>query len=172
MSQEEIRKFDQDIQSYSSGSIRRSDFSDTDSGRTSFLLGPIEEHDPVLKGLQSQLSHLRQANQQMRQMASSYAELERSLATLLPALEIQIKGWDSEIRTLQSNSEESDQTYASVVDTLEQRIRAMRQDYESRIQALEEALARSNRSSSEAPQAPEADGNDSNPFRDLNIFGL
>jgi hypothetical protein len=115
-----------------------------------FILEP-EKHDPVITGLHQQLRQVRSANRRMRELMDLYQEIERSLSTLLPALEIQVKGWNTEIQNLRQNAEDTDHAYVSIVTQLENKLSELRQ--------AQQAEAPSGQK--EAPL--------SNPFTDLNI---
>ena len=148
------------------------------------LVQPPAVPDPVFKGLYQQYQRLREANAQLGALRAQYDEAERALATLLPALELEIKGWTTEIENLQQSLAETEQAYAEVVARLESQIRDLRQDtetreaqlrasYEARLDALQDRLTRLESSPppvgpSPAPR-PEADEDD-NPFTSFHIL--
>ncbi|RMG67821.1 MAG: hypothetical protein D6722_12615 [Bacteroidetes bacterium] len=94
--------------------------------------------DPVFKGLLQQYQRLKEVNARLQGLFAQYDEAERALAALLPALEIEFKGQSSEIAQLQQSLVETDQTYAEVVARLEQQLKAVRQENESREARLRE----------------------------------
>jgi uncharacterized protein (DUF342 family) len=144
--------------------------------------------DTVFKGLKNQLSVLGKANQQFRSAATGYEDLEKSMSTLLPALEVQLRGWNNEILNLRQSIEQSENTYAGIVEKLEHQLRQLKISYlkelaeqKAQHQAREEALQaelkaaktqiqgsaeRSTSSQRTEPSAPKR----TNPFRTLSIY--
>lgn len=134
------------------------------------------KEDVILKGLRTQVSVLQQANKDMKQAMETYDNAERTLATLLPALEVQLKGQTTEIHNLKLNIEQTEHTFAGVVHKLEQQVKQMRKMHRAekrdmqkqfeqelfRIQTEYETL--------QAERASQLSRSVDSPFKDLSIF--
>jgi chromosome segregation ATPase len=153
-------------------------------------------HDNLLPAFQQQLNQLRQANARLQEAASLCTDLQRSLEILIPALEIQITGWTNEIYQLQDGQEELEQTYASVVERLEDRLKQLRQQVvhasppalQKQVTDLEKERERMRRQVKDLEAACQAyelrldeqqahphdarKDADENPFTSLNIFDI
>lgn len=95
-----------------------------------------EKMDPVLQTLMQQIRFLGESRQHIQTGLDQLTEAERSLQTLLPALEIQIRGWTNEIKQLQARLNETDSTYAEVVDKLDARLRRQQEETNKQLAAL------------------------------------
>jgi chromosome segregation ATPase len=146
----------------------------------------------LLPTFQSQLRHLKQANQQLAAATSLFSELQRSFETLIPALELQITGWTNEIHQQQQAQLDLEQAYASVVGRLEERIKALQQQVAAaspealqqqlshlqkdrermrrRIAELESICQRDEARRDEPIEQNSSSDDSDDPFTDLNIF--
>ncbi|GAB4403647.1 MAG: hypothetical protein OHK0039_03030 [Bacteroidia bacterium] len=136
------------------------------------------EHDPVFNGLRRQHAQLRSANRRLGDIVAQYEAAERALATLLPALEVQILGWTREIENLNAAQQDTEQTYASIVGRLEAQIQQLKAEFRAREAQIQEAYEariaqlRQRIDALEQQQAPQQDSGDADsPFSSLNIFG-
>jgi len=82
--------------------------------------------DSLLPRFSEQLTRLKEANQRLQTATEGYTELTRSLDTLVPALEVQLRGLHSELHQLRGNQQDTEATYASVVADLEKRIQTLK----------------------------------------------
>ncbi len=108
-------------------------------------------HDSLLPAFTQQLARIKHANEIFQEAVASYQELEKSLETLVPALEFQIKGWHNQLQGLQSYQAETENAYASVVGQLESKIKELKIQVES-LQALEKEVERLGRIEQENQQ--------------------
>ena len=99
---------------------------------------PTEEvkRDPALKALNAQLPAIRQAFELMKQSQEISEKVKMSMEALVPALEVQLYGLNSEIEQHVLNQEETENAYASVVRKLEDQLRVERLQYEERENAI------------------------------------
>ncbi|MEM9987469.1 MAG: hypothetical protein AAF804_20445 [Bacteroidota bacterium] len=102
---------------------------------------PLVPHDSLLPAFTQQLTRIKHANEIFQEAASCYRELEKSLETLVPALEFQIKGWHNQLQGLQSYQVETENAYASVVGQLESKIKDLKIQVEN-LQTLEKEVSR------------------------------
>ncbi|MEM7372529.1 MAG: hypothetical protein AAF587_28170 [Bacteroidota bacterium] len=145
------------------------------------------QEDAILKGLRNQIDALKQTNKSLRQALAKYDDVERSLATLLPALEVQMKGQTTEIYHLKLNIDQTENTFAGVVRKLEQQIKLLRENHQRekeqmQLQFEQEILRIKSESESKLPvqktrkkKKPAANAElpkVQNPFTDLNIFEI
>ncbi|MCI4670848.1 MAG: hypothetical protein MRZ79_22120 [Bacteroidia bacterium] len=116
----------------------------------------VIDKDSILKVLSKQVENLNEINDQVNTMLDGYQEIQRSLGAILPALELQMEGWANEVLNLKKHIEISESAYAAVVQQLEDKLgktkKQLRQ-YKGKPSKMEE-------------------GEDEDPFTDLNIFGL
>jgi chromosome segregation ATPase len=143
-------------------------------------------NDTVFRNLNQRLDLLGQSNTQLKTALAGFEELEKGLSTLLPALEVQLRGWNSEINQLRRSIEQTENAYVGVVARLEEQVKDLRNSQEAEKQALEarhEAqLAHLTQqidqlsqrlSQTEAPPAslPSSAGQqEANPFTSLSIY--
>lgn len=143
------------------------------------------QEDAILKGLRNQIEALKAANQHLQQALDKYDNVERSLATLLPALEVQMKGQTTEIYHLKLNIDQTENTFAGVVRKLEQQIKMLRNNhqeekeemqrqFEQEILRMKAEFSQSNSFSEETTSPPSSEDLPKirNPFTDLNIFDI
>ncbi|MEM8887952.1 MAG: hypothetical protein AAGD28_08195 [Bacteroidota bacterium] len=99
---------------------------------------PTEEvkRDPALKALNAQLPAIRQAFELMKQSQEISEKVKMSMEALVPALEVQLYGLNSEIEQHVLNQEETENAYASVVRKLEDQLRIERFQFEERENAI------------------------------------
>ncbi|MEM7654675.1 MAG: hypothetical protein AAF399_00990 [Bacteroidota bacterium] len=83
-------------------------------------------NDTVFNSLNQRLSLLGQSNAQLKAALTGFEELEKGLSTLLPALEVQLRGWNTEINNLRRSIEHTENTYAGVVSKLEEQVASLR----------------------------------------------
>jgi len=104
---------------------------------------PREEvkKDPTLRALQAQLPSIRQAFDLMKQGLEVSEQVKKSMEALVPALEIQIFGLNSELEQHTRNQEETENAYASVVRKLEEQLKSERQTFEEKIETLKQNSA-------------------------------
>lgn len=105
----------------------------------SHSLPNIESHsqpDPMLQTLAQQMKLISQAKGHFTDGLHQLTEAERSLTTLIPALEIQIRGWTNEIQQLHQRLQETEATYAEVVDKLDARLRRQQVETNRQLDAL------------------------------------
>ncbi len=142
---------------------------------------PVIEKEPILNALAAQLSELRHANAQVRDALVSYEEVQGALEALIPALELQLKGWANQVEHLQTTAVETENAYASVVSKLEVKLKEVSKKdsitSEKQIQALRRQIdlqsLQIERLQQQIHQQSTQDGsNDASddPFTNLNIF--
>ena len=133
--------------------------------------------DAIIKGLRNQIQTLQEANQNLNHALKGYEEVGRSLSALLPALEVQMKGQTTEIYHLKQNIDQTENTFAGVVEKLEQQVKQLRhQLLEQREHFHQELLQIQSRPlKAEKPSertSIDPSGNEENPFTDLSIFEI
>lgn len=101
---------------------------------------PTEEvqKDPTLRALQAQLPSIRQASDLLKQGLEISEKVKMSLEALVPALEIQMFGLNSELEQHVRNQEETENAYASVVHKLEDQLKNLRQEFEAKVEGLKQ----------------------------------
>jgi DNA repair exonuclease SbcCD ATPase subunit len=138
MSQEEVRRLKAEVSHLRKENQQLKVVAGWQSARTNgHSAASQEKPDPILNVLQNQLKQIKRANQAIRQAQELFLDAERSLETLIPALELQMKGWISEIHQLQDATGDAETAYAEVVARLEQQMRHIRRDLYEKEQALE-----------------------------------
>lgn len=100
---------------------------------------PREEvqKDPTLRALHAQLPAIRQASELLKQGLEISEKVKMSMEALVPALEIQVFGLNSELEQHARNQEETENAYASVVRKLEDQLKALRQEFEEKAESLQ-----------------------------------
>ncbi|MDX2248506.1 MAG: hypothetical protein SF052_17105 [Bacteroidia bacterium] len=162
-------------------------------------LKPIErgeKADSALLAMAEQLKQIRGLHRAMSDSIKMISSVESSIEAIIPALDLQLKGYDATITQLREFQEESESAYAGVVKKLENQIREIRQDFseteqvlhqnykkqieemQARITILETRLTHTTAEledfrKKEEKQIAETPANkDNNPFSSLSIFGI
>ena len=135
------------------------------------------QEDVILKGLRTQIQTLQESNRNLKQALEGYEEVERSLSTLLPALEVQMKGQTTEIYNLKQNIDQTENTFAGVVRRLEQQIKQMRAQWLAEKEELRQEIFRLQAQRLEGKKSQNISAIKSgkpgeNPFTDLSIFEI
>lgn len=126
MAQDEIQQLKTELETLRRENLLLRQRTGTRSNGHAQALPETVRHDNLLPAFQQQLTRLREAHQQLRAAHGAVGELQRSLETLIPALEIQMTGWTNEIHHLQAAQQDLEQTYATVVGRLEDRIKTLK----------------------------------------------
>ncbi|MEZ4776823.1 MAG: hypothetical protein R3D00_26850 [Bacteroidia bacterium] len=152
--------------------------------------------DSALLAMSSQLEQVRDIHRVLSDSLKMIATVESSIEAIIPALDLQLKGYDTTVSQLKDFQEEAESAYAGVVKKLENQIREMRQDfsdteqvlhqnYQRRLAELQEKITvlendrsaiaetlEEFRKKEEEKPAENLPGNDNNPFSSLSIFGI
>ncbi|MEO0899345.1 MAG: hypothetical protein AAFY71_23235 [Bacteroidota bacterium] len=181
MAEEEIKRLQSEIESLRKENeelkIAAFQYIEENEGRD---LGDslVIEKEPILKVLGDQLSFLKKVNLQVIKAVNSYREVQKSLETILPALELQMEGWANEVQLLKKHIEASEAAYASVVTQLENKLKIQQAsngaskeltDAHRTIRELQLRLDRFQMPHKQETSSPK--GKDDDPFTSLNIFG-
>ncbi|MDX1906639.1 MAG: hypothetical protein SF053_06350 [Bacteroidia bacterium] len=95
--------------------------------------------DVLVASIGKWLAQLKSANRALTDVATQLREAERSLTTLLPALDLQVNGWKREIENLRQTSEQAEADYTEVVMKLESKLQQVRRDTHTQEQKLRDA---------------------------------
>ena len=158
--------------------------------------------DPTVQALRAQISPLQEAHQLFSQALELSDKVLRSLQAIAPALDMQIHGLNSENEQLQNATSDVENTYAGIVEKLENQMKSLRnkyseekqrneEDYQAEIQRLQhtnlllrkelnKALTELKSFQNQFDQKEEVEDSrmeiespsKSNPYSDLNIFGI
>lgn len=157
---------------------------------------PNGKIDATLLAMASQLEQVRGIHRALSDSLKVIAEVESSIEAIIPALDLQLKGYDTTVAQLREFQEEAESAYAGVVKKLENQIKEIRQDFsdteqvlhqnykrrlaemqekitvlENERSAIVETLEEFRKKEEEKP-AENTAGNDNNPFSSLSIFGI
>jgi hypothetical protein len=150
--------------------------------------GQSLEEDPALRALARQFEAVQQLRAQGETQVAGLKKAEQALAALIPALEVEWRGLRQQAGQYRQQVDETENTYASVVEKLEHQLRDLRFDMKSELQQQQQTheaaklklqrrlaslgeeletarqdLAKAREERQEAPQRP-------HPFSDLSIF--
>lgn len=155
--------------------------------------------DTLLPTLVRQLDQLQEANAQFKTAVDLFDEVQRSLGTLIPALEVQFTGWTNEIYHLRTAQNDAEQAYASVVSRLETQLNNLkaraneprsadlaqqllttqqeREQLQRRVGELEQALHTKQENvvrpaEQDSDPSHSSQGDMQGPFTSLNIFDI
>ncbi|MEZ4828098.1 MAG: hypothetical protein R3C61_17710 [Bacteroidia bacterium] len=151
--------------------------------------------DPVLVAMAEQLDQIRAIQRIMSDSLKAISTVGSSIEAILPALDIQLRGYDTTIAQLKEHQEGAENAYASVVKKLENQIREMRQDFteteqiihqnhqkqltelQEKIASMEGELDKTRAELSAVKEKTTSEGglsgqDNSNPFSSLSIFGI
>ena len=156
--------------------------------------------DPTVQALRAQISPLTEAHQLFHQALEISDKVLRSLQAIAPALDMQIHGLNSENAQLKSATSDTENTYAGIVEKLENQIKVLKnehsdaaqkqqEEYQAEIQRLQHTnillrkelnkalnelkkFQEQSEPKEESPFHMESPTNKPNPFSDLNIFEI
>lgn len=94
---------------------------------------PIIMKDTTFIALTRQLDALKNANRILNKASDAFLHIEKSMDAIVPALELQIKGLNTEIHQLKTAAVDTDFTYAGIVEKLEGQIKRMQEGFEEQL---------------------------------------
>jgi len=109
------------------------------NGRTA-PLSPLPENlppDKLLPLFREQSKRVGRLGQDLREIQQRMGAINRDMNILIPALEVQVTGWNNEIHRLNEAQNDTENTYAGVVRKLETRHKELKIRLESALQASE-----------------------------------
>lgn len=199
MSQEEFQKLRAELESLRQENRRLRSVAHIPKNQNGHSPTVLPKHENLIPAFNQQLQRIKLANTHLGKAMENYQELSRSLETLIPALEVQLKGWVNQLQQQKDSQQGTESAYASVVDGLEGKLKKLRgemdqlsKESEMRLGLLQQENSQLKAQLTSLQQGPQLartqdtdvpdKGNETSPatgaetpddpFRTLNIFGI
>jgi chromosome segregation ATPase len=95
-----------------------------------------EKLDSTVKALVRQLDELKEFHASIGKALERSEKVKNSMEALVPALELQIRGYEGEIEKLHAAAEDTAETYAGIVANLENQLKEIKQEKEKEQEEL------------------------------------